>query len=239
MVDDDPVLVRMKNLLNDWEPVNDRRLIFLQCYAAMTQNILAAIEARDFEDVSWVATLMKNFADLYFYALEAEDSGLASAPIAWRIAFKAAHNPQTNVLQNLVLGVNAHINYDLVLALSDLLASEWQQLSEEQRQIRYHDHCHVNDIINHTIDTVQDQVVDRFEPEFRLVDKVLGPVDEWMTGLLISEWREEVWKHAIQMIDSTEQTGRQEIIKHVEQVSIERAQDILGKGNLTDLLNLV
>ena len=238
-MDNDPVLVKMKSLLNEWEAVKDRRLIFLQCYAAMTQNILAAIEARDFEDVAWVATLMNNFADLYFHALEAENSGLAGAPIAWQIAFKAAHNPQTNVLQNLVLGVNAHINYDLVLALSDLLASEWQQLSEEQRQIRYHDHCHVNDIINHTIDTVQDQVVDRFEPEFRVVDKLLGPVDEWMTGLLISEWREEVWKHAIQMIDSTEQTDRQAIIKHVEQVSIERAQDILGKGNLTDLLNFV
>jgi len=239
MMDDDPVLVRMKNLLTVWEAVNDRRLIFLQCYEAMTQNILAAIEARDFEDVTWVATLMENFADLYFQALEAEESGQATAPIIWQIAFKAAHNPQTNVLQNLVLGVNAHINYDLVLALSDLLASEWQLLSEEQRQIRYRDHCHVNDIIKHTVDTVQDQVIERFEPEFRVVDKLLGPIDEWMTGLLIAEWREEVWKHAIQMIDSTEQNDRQAVIKHVEQVSLERAQDILGKGNLTDLLNFV
>jgi hypothetical protein len=239
MMEDDPVLIKMKNLLNGWEAAHDRRLIFLQCYKAMTQNILAAIEARDFEDATWVATLMENFAGLYFQALEAEDSKPGTTPIIWQIAFKAANNPRINVLQNLVLGVNAHINYDLVFALSDLLASEWQQLSEEQRQIRYRDHCHVNDIIKHTIDTVQDQVIDRFEPEFRVVDKLLGPLDEWMTGLLVTEWREEVWKHAIQMIGSTEQTDRQAIIKHVEQVSLERAQDILGKGNLTDLLNFV
>jgi hypothetical protein len=239
MMENDPVLVRMKSLLDTWEATNDRRLIFLRCYEAMTKNILAAIEARDFEDVTWIATLMANFAELYFRAVEAEEGGLATVPTAWRIAFKAAGNPHTHALQNLVLGVNAHINYDLVLALSDLLASEWQRLSEEERQLRYRDHCHVNDIINHTIDTVKYQVIDPLEPEIRVVDKILGPVDDWMTGLLISDWREEVWKHAVQMIDATEQTDRQAIIQHVEHVSLERAEDILGKGNLTDLLNFV
>ncbi len=239
MMEDDPVLVRMKNLLRDWEAANDRRLIFLRCYEEMTRNVLAAIEARDFEDVTWIATLMTNFADLYFRALEAEDSGRANPPTAWQIAFKAAHIPHTHALQNLVLGVNAHINYDLVLALSDLLASEWQQLSEEQRQIRYRDYCRINDIINRTIDTVKYQVIDPAEPEIRLVDKVLGPIDDWMTELLITEWRDEVWKHAMQVIVAPGQTDRQSVLQHVEQVDIERARDILGRGNLTDVLNFV
>ncbi len=238
-MEDDPVLVRMKNLLHDWEAVNDRRLIFLRCYEEMTKNVLAAIETRNFEDVTWIATLMTNFADLYFRALEAEDSGLAAPPIAWRIAFKAAHVSRTHALQNLVLGVNAHINYDLVLALSDLLASEWQQLSEEQRQIRYRDYCRINDIINRTIDTVKYQVIDPLEPEIRLVDKVLGPIDDWMTELLITEWRDEVWKHAMQVIVASGQTDRQTIIQHVEKIAIERAKDILGTGDLTDVLNFV
>lgn len=238
-MEDDPVLVRMKNLLVVWEAANDRRLIFLRCYEEMTKNVIAAIEARNFEDVTWIATLMTNFAELYFRALEAEDSGQAAPPTAWQIAFKAAHSPHTHALQNLVLGVNAHINYDLVLALSDLLASEWQHLSAEQRLIRYRDHCRINDIINHTIDKVKYEVIDPVEPEIRVIDKVLGPVDDWMTELLISDWREEVWKHAMQMIGAEGHAGRQVVIQHVEQVAVERAQDILGKGNLTDLLNFV
>jgi hypothetical protein len=56
---------------------------------------------------------------------------------------------------------------------------------------------------------------------------------------LISEWREEVWKHAMQLVGASEQNDREQIIKHVEDVSIERARDILGKGNLTDLLNFI
>ncbi len=238
-MENDPVLARMEAQLKVWEPVKDRRLIFLRCYEMMTRNILAAIQARDFEDVAWIQTLMTNFAELYFRALEAEEGGLVKTPTAWQIAFKAAYNPHIHALQNLVLGVNAHINYDLVLALSELLASEWQHLSAEQRQVRYRDHCHVNDIIYHTIDSVKYQVIDPLEPEIRLVDKVLGPVDDWMTEQLLSDWREEVWKHAMQMIGASGQSDRQAVMQHVEQVAIERAQDILGKGNVTDLMNFI
>ena len=52
-----------------------------------------------------------------------------------------------NVLQNLLLGINAHINYDLVLTIYDMPAPEWERLTEEQRRRRFQDHCTVNVII--------------------------------------------------------------------------------------------
>jgi hypothetical protein len=230
------VLVRMGNLLAAWEAANDRRLIFLSCYKMMTENVLAAIQADDFEDTPWVATLMENFAGYYFQALEKFENGPTSPPDVWQIAFRAAQNPHTHVLQNLVLGVNAHINYDLVFALSELLNGEWTQLSPEQRQMRYRDHCHINDIINHTIDEVQDQVIDRYQPLFAVVDKLLGPLDEWMTTLMISEWRDEVWKHAILLVDTAEATSHATTIQQVHQLSLARAQDILGQGGISELV---
>jgi hypothetical protein len=233
------VLSRMNDLLDTWEAAHDRRLIFLRCYELMTQNVQNAIDTNDFEDVMWVDTLMKNFANYYFIALEAYDREQADSPDPWRIAFKAANNPHIHVLQNLVLGVNAHINYDLVFALSDILAPEWQQLTAEQRKMRYRDHNHVNDIIYHTINAVQDEVVDRYDPRFAVVDKVLGPVDEWMTKWLISEWREEVWEHATLLIETQLETERQAITQHVKKESIKRAEDILGEGGLSALVDFI
>lgn len=230
------VLVRMSDLLAAWEGSGDRRLIFLSCYKMMTENVVAAIQADHFEDTPWVETLMDNFAGYYFQALDTFESEPGSPPDVWRIAFTAAQDPKTHVLANLVLGVNAHINYDLVLALSELLADEWDQLSSEQRQMRYRDHCRINAIISRTIDTVQDQVIDRYQPGFDLVDKLLGPLDEWLTGLLISEWREEVWKHAPRLLEPVEPDARAAIIQQVHQLSVARAQDILGKGNLSGLV---
>ena len=63
------VLDRMKELIAAWEADNDRRFIFLSCYAMMTENMLAAIQAGDFEDVEWVARLLDHFAGFYFQDL--------------------------------------------------------------------------------------------------------------------------------------------------------------------------
>ena len=235
----DQVLVRMAELLASWEEARDRRVIFLSCYKMMTENILKAIHGGDFEDPPWVASLMENFAGYYFFALDKFEKGLPDSPEVWGITFEAAQNPHTHVLQNLVLGVNAHINYDLVFALSDLLSGEWEQLSPEQRKMRYRDHCRVNEVISHTIDEVQDQVIARFEPLFAVADKLLGPLDEWMTAMLISEWREEVWRHATGLLEPADQSEREEVIQRVHQLSLARARDILGKGSLRALTEFI
>ncbi len=239
MDDNNPVLLKMSLILSGWEIEHDRRLIFLSCYKMMTYNVLRAIDAGEFEDGDWVATLMENFAGYYFTALAAHAAQPGNCPQVWQIAFRAVQNPKVNSLQNLVLGVNAHINYDLVLALSDLLDKEWASLTPDGRQMRYRDHCRVNQVIHQTINAVQDQVIDRFDPEFRLVDTLLGPLDEWMTTLLISDWREEVWRHATCLADQADPAGRQAILRGVEHVSLDRAKDILGRGNLSALFEFI
>ncbi len=178
---------------------------------------------------------MQNFAGYYFKALETFENGTAKPPEVWRIAFQSAKNPRTHAVQLLVLGVNAHINYDLVFALSDMLASEWAQLSPEQHQVRYRDFCAINAIINTTFDGVRDQIIDRYDPLVGELDKLLGPLDKWMTTLLISEWREEVWKHATRLLEPAEADARAAIIQQVHQLALARAQDILGKGTLIGL----
>jgi hypothetical protein len=233
------VLVRMNDLLAAWQAANDRRLIFLDCYIMMTRNVLEAIQADAFEDTPWVATLMENFAGLYFQALEAYENESSSPPEVWGIAFQAAKHPHVHAVQSLVLGVNAHINYDLVFALSDLLASEWAQVSPEQRQLRYRDYCQINHIINNTIDAVRNQIIDRYDPLIGEADKLLGPIDRWMTSLLLSEWREEVWKHATRLLDPAETGDRAAIIQQVHKLALDRAEDILGKGSLTALAEFI
>ena len=60
-----------------------------------------------------------------------------------------------------------------------------------------------------------------------------------MTSLLISEWREEVWKHATRLLETAESDIRSAIVQQVHQLSLARAQDILGKANLHDLVEFI
>ncbi len=224
-----PVLDRMDLLTQEWEQQADQRSAFLRCYALMTGNTLRAIDQSQFHDPRWVAQLLHHFADYYFLALDAYEQNDARTPAVWRLAFDAAAQQQTQILQDLLLGINAHINYDLVLTLVDMLEPEWATLSPEQRSQRYEDHCHVNTIIAATVDSVQDQVVTPDSRWMGVVDWALGPLDEHMAALLIRRWREEVWQQAVQMLATTDPDERADLRRLLAAQSVERSEQILAR----------
>ena len=187
-----------------WQQAGDDKALFLSCYAMMTSNILGVINQQEFNDSAWVNQLLHRFADYYFVALAAYESGPATAPRVWQLAHNAAADGSVPAISKLLLGVNAHINYDLVLSLVDLLRPEWESLSDSRRAERYADHCRVNDVIGGTIDAVQDEVLEPAMPIMDLVDKLLGPVDEFLVSHLITHWRETVWHNAGRLLAVTD-----------------------------------
>lgn len=221
-----PVLERMQSLIAPWEERGDRRAVFLGCYAMMTHNMLEALAQGEFRDGEWVDRLLHRFADYYFVALEAYEREPARAPAVWRVAHGAARNPRLRGLQYLLLGVNAHINYDLVLALADLLEPEWEGLDPAHRQARYADHCRVNAVIARTVDSVQDAVIERLEPEMEFVDRLMGPLDEWLVSRLIAGWRDRVWHHALDRVTAP-RAERDRLLREVETACLETARLVL------------
>jgi len=215
-----PVITRMQFLITAWESQQDARAIFLSCYRMMTNNMLTAVRRNEFADPLWVDRLLNLFADYYFVALDRYERSPASAPSVWRLAFDASLEDGVTPLQKLLLGVNAHINYDLVLTLVDLLGPEWNNISEDRRKLRYADHCLVNDIIGRTIDAVQDDVLEKAMPVMDVFDKLLGRLDEYLISQLITRWRENVWQHTVRLLDCTEQAERQRLLVTVEDESM-------------------
>lgn len=222
-----PVLERMASLSGDWEQANDGRCVFLSSYMAMTQNMLSALDQDRFHDCTWVSELLHHFAGYYFNALEAYDREDGTPPV-WQMAHDTARDPNSHVLQSLFLGINAHINYDLVLAVADMLALDWQTLTASERQARYQDHCMVNQIIAETIDRVQDTVVEKHAPFMDLVDTLMGPIDEWLITELVAQWRDEVWDQAIRMVELADDESREYLRRQIESRSLNKARWIVG-----------
>jgi hypothetical protein len=217
----DPAMQRMQALIQQWESLSDRRVVFLSCYMMMTRNMLTAIQNQEFKDTVWVDTLLHHFADYYFTALDAYERDELQAPVVWRLAHNAARQGQGTPLQELLLGVNAHINYDLVLTLVDLLEPEWESLTDEQRDMRYSDHCHVNEVISSTIDAVQDQVLEPAMPVMDLVDRLLGPLDEKLISRLLSGWRDQVWQNAMHVLQTRGAEERARLVSQVEDEALQ------------------
>lgn len=227
------VLARMENLIRTWQVNGDRRSVFLRCYQMMTGNMLHALQAGEFTDTAWVSALLHRFAEYYFDALDAYEQRSPATPAVWQTVHEAAQNREMLPLQLLVSGVNAHINYDLVLALVDLLQPEWTGLSPEKRAERHRDHRHVNDIIGATIDTVQDQVLEPLEPGLEVVDVVFGRLDEWLISQLIIHWREEVWENALTLLAAPDVHKREPLRQQIEAATQKKASVILLKTGLS------
>lgn len=218
------VTARMQDLVTAWQTAADRRFIFLNCYLVMTRNMQNALAVKEFEDSDWVGALLDCFAGYYFDALDLHDRG--QAPAIWQMTFAAAQ-PETHVLQNLLLGINAHINYDLVLALGDVLAPEWASLDASRQLARYKDPCHVNEIIGRSIDIVQDEVVEPLEQMLDLVDRLFGSLDERAASRLISRWREDVWRSTQRLLLAPSAADREQVRQDVEAAALRRARFVL------------
>ncbi|WP_448337647.1 DUF5995 family protein [Chloroflexus aurantiacus] len=223
---------RMTALVEQWTAVSDRRSIFLACYQRMTENMLSAVARHDFFDPDWVAHLIGSFADYYFAALAAWERD-QSGPAVWQYTFTYANRQNASVAQHLLLGVNAHINYDLVLVLDDLLHQEWPLLSAEQQRQRHADYLAVNRVIEQTIDRVQDEVIAPYSATLQLLDAVCGPFDEWCTARLIRNWRNDVWRQALAVMSLNDQEEHLAARHQVDQLALARAY--LLSGNLTEV----
>src|SRR5918911_1511041 len=116
------LLVRMDALVAELEAEQSTGRYFLSTYTRTTRAVAAALEDGRFEDPPWVEEWDVVFADLYLDALQAYRRDRSEAPRPWRLAFEA--NPALPPIVHLLLGMNAHINYDLPQALIEVIPAE-------------------------------------------------------------------------------------------------------------------
>lgn len=95
---------------------------FPAMYAHVTIAMQQRVESGDFADPARTAAFTHNFADLYLTAA-GDRTGAARC---WRASWDVAHDQRLLIAQHLILGINAHVNYDLpqaVVAAADKTGS--------------------------------------------------------------------------------------------------------------------
>jgi hypothetical protein len=111
----------MRERLDGLPPEKARLREFLGTYQRTTLAIGDAVDAGEFEDPEWVERWDVAFAELYVDALDAHlGGGGPSRP--WRLAFDAP--PELPALRHVLLGINAHVNYDLPQALLAVISDD-------------------------------------------------------------------------------------------------------------------
>lgn len=208
----------IRRMIRAWTPLDrscDHRAVFALTYLITTQGFREFLSDRRgsafFADEPAIIQLDRAFADLYFDAVARYGAG--TAPPAWRIAFDAARSGRTNAVQDIFLGMNAHIQRDLPVALSGV------GLVDEHGASRKPDHDRVNDILASVLDGIEDELAARYDPLISLADAKPSPADEEGALEMLKSWREGAWRNAERLATATTDAERATIMTQIETVS--------------------
>ena len=232
------LLAHMAELEAELETGCDPQRFFLGTYARTTRAIEAALVDGAFEDPAWVEEWDVVFADLYLDALEAHRRGSADVPRPWRLAFAA--DPAMHPVGHVLLGMNAHINYDLPQALLAVVPPEAFD-DPELLQRRRRDHERIDDVLAERV-AVEDGELERAAGGGRTaLDRVLAPMNRHASRRFLREARHKVWRTTLALHEAR-MCGPQvyaDRLRDLDTVSAARIGDLLRPGPVLLRLALV
>ena len=163
--------------------------VFALAYHAFSLELLSRVTAGGFADPPWVSDFMVRFCARYEQALSTPSASVSP----WRLAFDNAARDPKPVLRHMLLGINAHMSYDLCAVLVDMLTGSPPAPREaDVRQI--------NQVIDGGIDRVQRAIGTRYGTYTGWLDFVGLGLDELATWKTFVEWRQDAWDDALEVL---------------------------------------
>ena len=165
--------------------------VFARAYLRVTLEVIARIAAGTFEDPSWLAEFDVRFARLYLDALLSP----SSRPRCWAFALERSARDDGRVLAHLLLGISAHMRYDLCAVLLGGF------VEPGKREARRRDFLSVNRVMSRAIDPIQEVIEARYGSWLRVADLLGGGLDERLTFTGFRGWRDRAWDDAMRILD--------------------------------------
>jgi len=202
---------RLRNARDTWGC--DHRAVFATTYLTLTQQLFGDVKSGlvndTFKDPDYLYTEDALFANIYFRTAKAYERGDEVAK-AWQIAFDTAARDDTGAVQDMLLGINAHVQNDMPFLLAAL------GLSKPNGDSRKPDHDEANGTLNRAYEDVVAEVRERFDPAIDLSNPELVPLDD-LAGLeLVRGWRELVWRNAERLLNADGKREQRQVAKSIE-----------------------
>jgi hypothetical protein len=99
------------------------------------------------------------------------------------------------VLQDMLLGVNAHVNHDLPLALDRVSI-------DPDRSGRRQDHDAVNAVLGEVTDRATQRLAGLYAPGLMTLDECAGQLDELLSQFSLQTARDSAWESALALANA-------------------------------------
>jgi hypothetical protein len=183
----DQLLAALQNIISTSERNGDRAGYFAALYYKVTAKVKEGIDKNEFENGSRMERLDVVFASRYLDALQQWRAGQPVTE-SWKVALDATRRSSLLILQQLLLGMNAHINLDLGIAAVETTGAG--QLADIQKDF---------DAINTIIASLTFEVIneiDRLSPLLSLIGLHASNSNSLLIQFSITNARDGAWAFA-------------------------------------------
>jgi hypothetical protein len=190
----------------------DHRAVFATTYLELTGQIARTLR-EDPHFVKYRRYLFIEdalFANVYFRTVRAFGRG-EPVPEAWRIAFDAAASGDANGAQDMLLGINAHVQNDMPFVIAAL------GVRAPDGSSRKPDHDRENQTLNAGYERVVSAVKRRYDPLLDVTNSPLTPLDDAAGLEMVKGWREGVWRNAERLLNAGSDVERASVAQQIEQ----------------------
>ena len=190
----DEVIAQINDIIAQARQEDSRLGYFATLYRNVTVEVKRGIEQGRFEDGARMERLDVNFANRYLTALT-DYRRNQPTPKCWAAAFRAASEWLPIVLQQLLIGMNAHINFDLGAAAA--ITCPGDHLPPLKL-----DFNEINNILSAMTGGVQLQL-EKISPWMKLLDLVGGRTERAVLNWSIDKARDAAWQLAEELAPLT------------------------------------
>jgi hypothetical protein len=227
----------MQAALEFFHRTNDYRAVFLHMYYIITRNVQDEIESPSdpsnpiFLDPAWMSRLAGKFATLYYRSLRTFEKP-ASTERAWKLAHGLAIRKESTVLQDMILGITAHIKYDLAAAIAANLREHRDQEAPGALIARKRDHDNANTILRRSIREIKRTIPREYGGLRRQLHQSWFSLDELLAIAIVRYHREKVWWDALELIRCRDQQEVDRVMHRLDRESIRVAERLAGNRSV-------
>lgn len=199
----------------------DHRGVFATTYLELTRQLRDTLRARPrfFNDSKYLYIEDAQFANVYINTLNRYAAGKPVDP-AWQIAFDAARSSDVNAAQDMLLGINAHVQNDMPFVLAALGQRTRSGASRKP------DHDKMNEILDAAYERVVRQIEDRFDPIVATTNARWTFADDYAGLEMVKQWREQVWRNAERLLAAKTDADRAQVADQIHRYAAGWAQTI-------------
>ena len=190
----------------------DHRAVFATTYLELTIQLREELSRglkKELIDPKYLYVEDALFANVYFDSVKLDKRG-RPVPEAWQVAFDTARNGEVNGAQDMLLGINAHVQNDMPFVLAAL------GLRTKDGRVRKPDHDRITYVLDNAYERVVKAVADRYDPLVATTNSSASPADDVWGLEMVKYWRERVWRNAERLVNASSDAERRSVARDIQ-----------------------